>query len=189
MVMWYITSPMSRKRLHSPGPAKLRKSKRFWIEPRGQEEFAIGKGRSVLLSLRHAVAANIYKLLYLRIVEKACWDENFNCHAATAIALGESTEIAWGGADYRGDPMDVEEALAELPLPCGMQIHDSEEFRVVLHSAVLLGKSSRVAALAFHKNGHLPMELCPVSDIIATYRKHHFTGTLTFYAPRLIPSP
>lgn len=186
----YIAPPVPRKRLHSPGPANLHKSQRLWMEPKGCQEFAIGKGRSVLLSLRHAVAANIYNLLHQQTVEKKFSHSTFNCHAATAIALGESKKIAWESAQYRGQPMYVEEALEELPLPCGMQIHDSKEFRTVLHSAVLLGKSSRGEALAFHKNGHLPMELCPVYDIIATYRQHYFACPLTFYAPEpVFPSP
>lgn len=143
----------------------------------------MGKGERVLLSLQHRIAKNIYDLLRKKIVKNAFPDDSFNCHAAAAIALGESTKIEWGTADYRGEPMDVEEALTELPLPCGMQIHDSEEFRAVLHSAVLLGRSANGTALAFHKNGHYPMELCPISDIIAAYRKR-FGGTpLTFYEP------
>lgn len=178
----YVT--LSRRRLHSPGPTDLRESQRFWMEPQGRQEFVIGKERNVLLSLRCAVAANIYNLLHRNIVRQTVRDEDFNCHTAVAIALGESKKITWGSAQYRGEPMYVEEALEELPLPCGMQIHDSDECREVVHSAVLLGTAVDNTPLAFHKNGSLPMEFCNVHDIITMYRTyHHYYGPLTFYEP------
>lgn len=175
---------MSRRRLHSPGPLGLRESKRFWMEPTGRQEFAIGKGRDILLSLRCAIAANIYNLLHRNIVKKTVRDGDFNCYTAAAIALGESKKITWGSAQYRGQPMYIEEALEELSLPCGMQIHDSDECHSVVHSAVLLGTATNGVPLAFHKDGSLPMEFRNVHDIITMYRTyHHFYGPLTFYEP------
>lgn len=178
-------APMSRRRLHSPGPLDIRERQRFWMEQRGRQEFAIGKGRDILLSLRCAVAANIYNLLHRNIVKKTVRDEDFNCHAAAAIALGESKKIAWASTEYRGESMYIEEALEELPLPCGMQIHDSHEYRAILHSAVLLGTATDGIPLAFHKDGLLPMELCPIADLLATYRTHFYAGPLTFYEPEI----
>lgn len=179
-----VGCPPLTRRLHSPGQIGLRKSQRFWMEPLGRQEFAIGKGTDVLLSLRCAVAANIYNLLHRNIVRKTVRDEDFNCHTAAAIALGENKKIAWGSAQYRGQPMYIEEALEELPLPCGMQIHDSDECREVVHSAVLLGTAIDGSPLAFHKNGSLPIEFCDVHEIVACYRTfHHYYGPLTFYEP------
>lgn len=177
-------APMSRGRLSFPGPTNIRKTQRLWIEKREQQEFAIGKGRSVLLSLRNTVAANIYNLFHQQIVEKEFSHSTFNCHAAAAIAFGESKKIEWAAAHYRGELMSVEEALAELILPCGMQIHDSDECREVVHSAVLLGAASDGTPLAFHKDGNLPMEFCNVHEIVAWYRTlHRYYGPITFYAP------
>lgn len=65
-----------------------------------------------------------------------------------------------------------------------MQIHDSNEFRFVVHSAVLLGTATDGSPLAFHKDGKLPMEFRNVHDIITMYRTHHrFYSPLTFYEP------
>lgn len=176
---------MVRGRLYPPTVLEnLSNGQDFWMEPRGRQEFAIGKGKDALLSLRCAIAANIYNLLHRSIVKKTLRNEDFNCHATAAIALGERKKITWGSARYRGEPMYVEEALEELPLPCGMQIHDSHECREVVHSAVLLGTAVDGTPLAFHKDSSLPMEFCDVHEIIAWYRTfHHFYGPLTFYEP------
>lgn len=176
---------MSYERLYSPGPTDIRKSRRFWIEPGEDQELLIGKGKRILLALRHTIADNIYCLLRKKIVEKAFHDRDLNCHATAAIALDEGATIEWGTTHYRGEHMSIDDALASLPLPCGMQIHASGEFSCVLHSSVLLGPADG-PALAFHKNGILPMELCPMQNIITDYRKHYGDVLLTFYAARPI---
>ncbi len=172
-----------RQRLFSPGPTNLRKGKRYWIKPGAQQEFLIGKGRSVLLALRHFAARNIYNLIHRSTVEKSIHRNDFNCHTTAGIVLGERKETEWGSADFRGQLLSVGDALAQFPLPCGMQIHDSPECRVVLHSAVLLGVGRDGLPIAFHKDGNLPMEFRPVGNIIDEYRTCYYDCLLSFYHP------
>ncbi len=169
---------MSRERLYSPGPTGIRETQRFWIEPGEDQELLIGQGERTLLALRHSIADNIYCLLHQNIIGKAFHDEEFNCHATAAIALGESTEICWGDTKPRGEKMNVQEALATVSLPCGMQIY-GYQWEGILHSAVLLGPSVDATPLAFHKNGAYPMELCPLENILSYYR--YSRDNLTFY--------
>ena len=172
---------MLEGRLYSPGPDDVWKRDRLWIEPQNRQEFTIGKGKSVLLTLRSHVARNIYNLLHRKIVDDAFHNKDMNCHAAAAIALGERRKITWSLAHYRGEPMLIEEAIAELPLPCGMQIHNSSKFREILHSAVLLGPTIGGPAIAFHKDGTKPMEICSINAVIAAYDAWSRHRPLTFY--------
>lgn len=166
-----------RHRLHSP----RQRNRQFWIEPGRQQEFIIGKGRQRLLALRHFIARNIYNLLHRSIVEETLDDAEFNCHSTAGIALGECHVPTWAVASYRGTPLTMEDALATLPLPCGMQIHDSTECQTVLHGAVCLGIGCDGTPIAFQKNGISPMEILPLQDVTDEYRDIYKQCVYSFY--------
>lgn len=170
---------MPHRRLYSPGPEGIAKAKRLWIEPLDREEFIVGQAEKILLTLRSHVAQNIYNILRRKIVDDEFHDGDLNCHTTAAIALGEARKISWGSAKPRGKKIDVQEALATVPLPCGMQIHSHSHWEYILHSAILLGPAVDAPPLVFHKNGDDPMELCTLERVLSAYEPHK--EDLTFY--------
>jgi hypothetical protein len=142
---------------------------------RMKNEIVVGRGASerLLRFEMNVAAARAYALLKLAMMGTVK-RKRINCHGASEYVLYGRTPLSWveSATMQEAATCDVETALRELELPCGMQVQARDardrETWWARHTAVLLGEAGGMR-IVFNKAGGNPFELCDVAEVLDDY--------------------